>query len=629
MATATGPGEESSSMALCPACSCLYKDPRFLPCCHSICLECIEVTNSGHSRCPRCHNVSEELPSDMCFDSTANRVATLERTRDELEKVGRVLCSECEDETEATHFCITCSHPLCELDLKVHKKMYKDAHSVVAINKLNCTDVYNWGLEYKCKFHQNVSADKFCTTCKYLLCPHCLSHHHPDHKLSVLQDAKARATEMSQVYQTALNLLNDEDDEYRGAQKFLEKVVTMITDVENEFNDLKKVLDDKKKEVMDRLGSIYKDTLAVIQKGECHREHFQDLITKTKSYEKLSMDGQLLTDLETINSKLNDLIASLHIKTKYSDIDFIMNHDIKSMMKGLGYFRLKHAREVMPVKIIETNSATSKYEFTPFMITRDDQDNMYNMTEKCDIIVMNREGDMLRQFRPYGMPSQTNCGFVHWNKRLLYIVSGTNSVTVCNESGKLVKTFGREGEKQGQLRSPLSIAVSNINGDIYVLEKDNNRVQVFNSEFLYNRFIGHYVDQPGQIKNPCELALTPEDEVVVAQRNIPCINIYDSVGAVLRQFGSTLIDGKVFMPGAMCISRTGQLLLSDLIEGQIVVYDKDKLAMWTVGSMGDGKGEFYGPGGLVCMDDGTVYVCDMGNKRIQVYSQNSMILGDI
>ena len=183
MATATGPGEESSSMALCPACSCLYKDPRFLPCCHSICLECIEVTNSGHSRCPRCHNVSEELPSDMCFDSTANRVATLERTRDELEKVGRVLCSECEDETEATHFCITCSHPLCELDLKVHKKMYKDAHSVVAINKLNCTDVYNWGLEYKCKFHQNVSADKFCTTCKYLLCPHCLSHHHPHHSI--------------------------------------------------------------------------------------------------------------------------------------------------------------------------------------------------------------------------------------------------------------------------------------------------------------------------------------------------------------------------------------------------------------------------------------------------------------
>ncbi|KAI6652734.1 hypothetical protein LOD99_4120 [Oopsacas minuta] len=403
----------------------------------------------------------------------------------------------------------------------------------------------------------------------------------------------------------------------------------MIAHVEEKFDDLQKVLDDRKREVMDKLDYIYKDTLSFIQKGELQREHVQDLITKSKAYKKLPMNGHILTELESINSKVNELLAGLPDKAKYKDIDYIMDHDIKSIMKGLGCFRLEYTQKVLPVNIIDTNTLMSKYKFTPFTMTRDDQENIYNFTTDSQVVVMNRAGEMLKQFKPSNMPGQVNSGYIHWNKHLLYIVAGNNnSVTVCNEDGKLVKIFGKEGKNSGEFKNPLSIAVSNINGDIYVLEEGNNRVQVLNSKYIPSRFIGYYIEHPGQIKNPCELALTEEDHVIVAQRNIPSINIYNSQGIVLVQFGSTSIDGLVFMPGAMCISHTGQLLLTDLLQDQIVVYDKDKLTMWTVGSPGIKRGEFSCPAGMVCMKDGTVYICDMRNQRIQVYNQDSMILGD-
>ena len=619
--------ESATSIATCPACHSLYKDPILLPCCHSICLECVEETNTGLSRCPKCQSVSDQSPGSLPHDVTTARVTSLQRTRDEMEKCSRVLCSECELETEATHFCVVCSLPLCEFDFKVHKKMYKETHSVVSICELSSMgQLYSLDNVDYCKFHPMTTADQYCNTCGLILCPSCISHHNTGHGISGLAAAKRRVWGLSREHQTTFEELGNRG--YKEAQTFLDKVLTMTANIEVKFDELQRVLDERKKEVVGKLNVISKDTLALIQKGECRREHIRDLIKKSREYETLPTDGQLLTDLESINCKIKDLLSGLPITTKYSDIEYLMDQDIHCVMKGLGCFRLKHTTQIIPEMTIETNAPGVRSGFTPFAMTKDAENNVYIFTNECEVVVMGRTGLVVRKFKPSRMPNQMTCGFIHWNRGLLYIVTGQkHSVTICNEDGKLINTFGKEGKKIGELLAPLSIAVSNIDGDIYVLEQENNRVQVFNSKYIHSRFIGYYIEYPGQIKNPCELALTEADEVVVVQRNIPSINIYNSQGLVLRQFGSTSIGGQVLMHGAMCISHTGQLLLTDIYQDQIVVYDSDQLTLWTVGSSGSGKGQFSCPGGMVCLEDGTVFVCDMKNQRIQVYSPNSLILG--
>ena len=619
--------ESAPSIATCPACHSLYNSPILLPCCHSVCLGCVEETNTGLSRCPKCQSVSDQSPGSLPHDVTIARVTSVQRTRDSLEECSKVFCAECEVETEATHFCLACSQPLCEFDFKVHKKMYKDTHTVVGICQLSSMEQLDRidNVCY-CNLHPMTTADKYCNTCGFILCHSCISHHNTEHKISCLTDAKRRAWDVSREYKTAFEGLGNR--EYGEAEKFLTKVQVMTEEIDAKFVELQRSLEERKMKVIDKLKALTKDTLAFIQRGECRREHIRDLIKKSKEYETLPMDGQLLNDLESINSKIKELLSDVHLKTKYRDIEYLMDQDIECLISGLGCFQLEHTTQILPEEIIDKNTLSLRGGFIPFTATKGAGDTIYVFTQECEVVVMDRTGCLVRKFKPAKMPSCMSCGFIHWNKGLLYIVTGDkHSVTICSEDGKLINTFGKEGQKAGELLEPLSIAVSNTNGNIYVLEQGNNRVQVFSSKYTHIRFIGYYIEYPGQIKNPCELALTETDEVVVVQRNIPSVNIYNSQGMLTRQFGSTSISGQVFVIGAMCLSHSGQLLLTDIYQDQIVVYDSDQLALWTVGSSGYMKGQYSCPGGMVCLEDGTVFVCDIQNGRVQVYNQKSLILG--
>ena len=278
---------------------------------------------------------------------------------------------------------------------------------------------------------------------------------------------------------------------------------------------------------------------------------------------------------------------------------------------------------------IDTQAPQSHHKFTPFFIAKGDNDLLYNLTNLCKVVVMDRLGTVLRSFQiPHLRNTSIGSGFIHWNRGLLYIVVGQKqSVTVCTEEGRSIKMFGSEGTGQGQFNTPLSVAVSSHNGDIYVLENGNNRVKVFNWQYKFLRFIGNAVRTPGELRNPIELALTPRDEVLVALFDNLCINMYNSNGTLLKQFGSSSLIGHYCQISAMCITPMGQVILSDLNQKQMIVYDPDLTTMWTIGRRGTGRGEYSSLFGIACLNDGTVYVCDKGNQKILVYERNSLFLG--
>ena len=61
----------------------------------------------------------------------------------------------------------------------------------------------------------------------------------------------------------------------------------------------------------------------------------------------------------------------------------------------------------------------------------------------------------------------------------VYVVEySLNRVSVFDENHKYIRSFGKQGGKDGEFNSPLAIAV-NDDGCVYVSDTDNNRVQVF------------------------------------------------------------------------------------------------------------------------------------------------------
>jgi DNA-binding beta-propeller fold protein YncE len=62
------------------------------------------------------------------------------------------------------------------------------------------------------------------------------------------------------------------------------------------------------------------------------------------------------------------------------------------------------------------------------------------------------------------------------------------------------------------------------------------------------------------------------------------------------------------------------LYVSDWDADVIREYDKQGQQVAVIGASGNGDGEFYGPKGLAVDTDGTLYVADAGNERVQVLS---------
>ena len=61
----------------------------------------------------------------------------------------------------------------------------------------------------------------------------------------------------------------------------------------------------------------------------------------------------------------------------------------------------------------------------------------------------------------------------------VYVVEcGCDRVSVFDENGKYIMSFGKKGDKDGEFKNPHAIAARD-DGHIYVSDTDNDRVQIF------------------------------------------------------------------------------------------------------------------------------------------------------
>lgn len=140
----------------------------------------------------------------------------------------------------------------------------------------------------------------------------------------------------------------------------------------------------------------------------------------------------------------------------------------------------------------------------------------------------------------------------------------------------LVKTWGHKGTAPGEFRDPNGIAVAD--GKVYVADSRNHRVQVFDRNGRYLR----------EIKIP---------------DNARPMNI-----AVAR----------------------GKLYVADYWNDDVPVYQLDGTRVETLGTpgkAGTAHGAFHSPGGVgVNPGNGTIYVADFYNQRVQAFAPDGRFL---
>ncbi len=114
---------------------------------------------------------------------------------------------------------------------------------------------------------------------------------------------------------------------------------------------------------------------------------------------------------------------------------------------------------------------------------------------------------------------------------------------------------------------------------------------------------------PGQFAGPRDAKVSPQGEIFVSDGNNQRIQVFSPEGGFLRMFGSKgKGPGQLLRGHALDFAPDGRLLVADVDNGRVAVYDPSGKFLYAWGREGKGPGLFHAPHGLAVDPGGEVFV---------------------
>jgi hypothetical protein len=127
---------------------------------------------------------------------------------------------------------------------------------------------------------------------------------------------------------------------------------------------------------------------------------------------------------------------------------------------------------------------------------------------------------------------------------------------------------------------------------------------------------------------PLGMDVAPDGTIYVADAGLKAVVAFDPEGRVLRVIGS---QGELVNPTDAALSPDGsRLYVTDSKAHQVVIFDAASARkLSTVGTPGDGDGQFAFPTSLTFGPEGDLFVVDQINARVQVFSEDGEYLDQL
>ena len=232
--------------------------------------------------------------------------------------------------------------------------------------------------------------------------------------------------------------------------------------------------------------------------------------------------------------------------------------------------------------------------------------------------------DLGRIIRSFGSNQLSHPASVAVDRQgAIYVVDAAGErscVNKYNSSGDLLTSVGREGTELSEFKNPRGLAVSNRN-ELFVCDRDNHRIQVFNSELKYLRCINlKNIDrQLAKPSQPNGIAFDQSGNMFVTDYSNSCILFFNMTEQFVMSFSSEGgSQGCLAGPESVHIDK-GLLYVTESTNHRVSVFRTTAEFVMTFGRIGRGDSELKFPMGIVTNRFGMVYVCELLNNRIQVF----------
>jgi hypothetical protein len=199
------------------------------------------------------------------------------------------------------------------------------------------------------------------------------------------------------------------------------------------------------------------------------------------------------------------------------------------------------------------------------------------------------------------------------------LFGGINSICSPGEY-KYATQWGTPGSGNGQFSNPTSITVDG-SGNVYVAERNNNRVQKFTSTGGYLGEIG-----PGQLVYPSAVTTDPSGNIYVSSGGF-YVKKFNTAGQYVTQWGSFGVGNSQFNQITGIASDVqGNIYVTDQSSGgnslnnrvQKFTSTGQYVTQW--GYYGSGPGQFNDMHGITIDSSNNVYVVETVNNRVQKFN---------
>lgn len=162
------------------------------------------------------------------------------------------------------------------------------------------------------------------------------------------------------------------------------------------------------------------------------------------------------------------------------------------------------------------------------------------------------------------------------NGKLLVVEAGGSRLAVYDQDGNFERHIGESGALPGQLNG-VSDAVVDSQGNIFVADSRNHRVQVFDldtGEPLWS--FGQQGDGDGELNAPRSVTIDREGLVHVVDTGNARVQVFTPGGFFERSYGSRDAgEDSLSSPHAVSVDPLGNSWVSDPIGGHVQVYKPD------------------------------------------------------
>ena len=151
----------------------------------------------------------------------------------------------------------------------------------------------------------------------------------------------------------------------------------------------------------------------------------------------------------------------------------------------------------------------------------------------------------------------------------ILISQDNNCILNYQLNGKFISKIGQDGNGELEFNCPYGLTIDESNGNIYVSDYDNNRIQILSQDFRFISQFGRDI-----LKSPRDVKLSKKYIFVLDESN-PCLHLFNynhilQKSVISRGEGMQLID-----PWNFFIDQTNNVLISDCDSDSIRIFNKE------------------------------------------------------